>query len=154
MKGGKGWSAHFYPACLIANLLLLPSSHYRSLVRAWSNLQEGGGGSKKIPSDLVKQTKKHLTDLLRLPKPALAFLKDLTVPVSELSTSDMSTFFSHLGVKTPQYHQASVLHLDGSNFNDLDESSLDERNQVRTDEHNPNFYTYTSPQPHPQSQHF
>ena len=41
----------------------------------------------------------------------------------------MSNFFSHLGVKTPQYHQASVLHLNGSNFNDLNESTLEEQSQ-------------------------
>jgi hypothetical protein len=41
----------------------------------------------------------------------------------------MSNFFSHLGVKTPQYHQASVLHLNGRNFNDLSESTLEEQSQ-------------------------
>ncbi|GMH72039.1 hypothetical protein TL16_g05812 [Triparma laevis f. inornata] len=103
----------------------------KALVKAWTDLEEGGcnNKNKSFTPELLKQTKKHLTDLLRLPKPALLFLQKNFNP--ETYTPDqVSKFFCLVGVKEQQFHQATCLHKTGDTLGEITAKAVDEASQV------------------------
>ncbi|GMH74806.1 hypothetical protein TrST_g5930 [Triparma strigata] len=103
----------------------------KALVKAWSDLEEGGGNSKNksFTPELLKQTKKHLTDLLRLPKPALVFLQNNFNPEA-YTTEQVSKFFGLLGLKEQQFHQANSLHKTGDTINEITAKAVNEKSQA------------------------
>ncbi|GMI32491.1 hypothetical protein TeGR_g5759, partial [Tetraparma gracilis] len=94
-----------------------------TLQAAWADLDDHSSRKYKLPPSLSKQTRKHLTDLMRLPPEAVKFLQE-TPDVAGWDAETFSSFLAILGVKTAQYHQSACLHVSGRNLELITEEAL------------------------------
>jgi hypothetical protein len=95
----------------------------KSMQKSWARLDQNAERRYKIPQASGKQTKKHLTDLLRMPSDAVKFLHR-NVGVKDWDEDTCGKFWEALGVKVTQYYNCPLLHVTGGTIERITEEDL------------------------------
>ena len=100
-----------------------------SLSAAWSDLSGSPSSRCRVPDDLAVETRRHLWDLMRLPREALSFISSHG-RVSDYTAVEFAELMSACGVAPAQYHQSPVLHRGGADYKEVTADSLDKSKAV------------------------
>ena len=93
----------------------------RSFEGAWQTLD--ATNATKISADLIKETKKHLCGLIKLPAESIQFLK-ANKNIRRWEASDWSEYLRSMGVKPSQFLKCPEIQKDGATFQEITPSTL------------------------------